>query len=415
MSSEDLSVLRSRLLAQSGDPAVRAGLVDQLAASAEPAVAVGILVELLRSERAPAVLVRALRRLGRLGDAAVLDPVRAQLDSDHAEVAAAAAEAVVRLDRQRGVSLIKPLLARSDSARRVAIVQALLDAGTVDSSGVIVRMSQSDSLERRRLAVELLGAVASEVAWPLVWRMFETESDPELLEAEARLLERTLPESGIEKLYELRLALDLQREPGDSAVDRRLELIAVVLASLFRTFRHTAAEIEALEQAFERRARGLLTRIDGPSRSGDPRSESATRLARPRVADDETARLKRLAAGAMLALCVTTAWTVGRPRAKPSHALPPPVAILVGDTALGRVGEDVAFEAEVLQADPARSTLVVLKDRAIAAWVFARGSCPWALLTAGRPVRVEGRLIAARDPRSVYVESDSVRPAALRP
>lgn len=406
--------MRSRLLAHAGDPAERAGLVDQLAA-AEPAVVVGILGELLRHERAPAVLARALRRLGRLGDAAALAQVRGFLDSEHAEVAAAAAEAVVRLDRQRGIDLIKPLLAAPDPARRVAIVQALLDVGTVDSSGVIVRMSQSESLERRRLSVELLAAVASEVAWPLAWRMFEQESDPELLDAEARLLERTLPESGIEKLYDLRLALDLEREPGDDpAVDRRLEQIARVLASLFGTFRLTAAEIEGLEQAYERRARGVLTRPEGPSRSGDPRSESATRLARPRVSLED-ARLRRLAAGAVVALCVATVWTVARPRAKLPPHLPAPVDRKVTETALGRVGDDVTFEAEVLQADPGRSTLVVMKDRAIAAWVFARGSCPWALLTAGRPVRVEGRLIAARDPRSVYVESDSVRPAALRP
>ena len=424
---EDVSVLRSRLLSHAGDPAERAGLVDALPASAP---AVGVLVELLGFEQSPVVQARALRRLGRLGDAAVLEPVRGFLKSEQPDVVAAAAEAVLRLDRQRGVELIRPLLDESDAPRRVAIVRALLDVGTLDGSGVIVRMSLSESQDRRRLALQLLASIASEVAWPHAWRMFEQESDPALLEEEARLLERTLPESGIEKLYDLRLGLDLAREEqgDDPTVDQRLELIARVLASLFRTFRLRPAEVEALEREFDRRARGVLRRVDGPSKSGDPRSESATRLARPRtrvpdrrddgpIRDDagERRRLRALAAGAVLALCVTTLWTLARARPRLPPNLPRPVDRSVTQTALGRIGDEVSFEAEVLQADPGRSTLVVLKDRSIAAWVFVRGSCPWALLTAGRPVRIEGRLIAARDPRSAYVESDSVRPAPLRP
>src|SRR5688500_9274397 len=138
------------------------------------------------------------------------------------------------------------------------------------------------------------------------------------------------------------------------------------------------------------------------------RPRLATRTDREGPAAGTPTRTVVLAVAALIALGVTALVTL-RPRARVAP-VPRPVAVTITATALGKVGEEVAFEAEVLQADPARSSLVVLKDRAIGAWIFVHGSCPWPLLTTGRPVRIEGRIVAARDARSIYVDATSVRP-----
>jgi hypothetical protein len=410
-------MVRARLLSGTGEPAERAALVDALPSKPEPAEVVAILTELLRWEQSPIVQARALRRLGRLGDAASLTVVRPFLSNPRPEVVAAAAEAVLRLDRQQGIEIVAPLLESGDAEARAVVLRSLLDVGNIEGSGVVVRLSMSESLQRRRMALEILSSISSEVAWPLGLRMFEQEHDPELMDEEARLLERLLPEKGIEKLYDLRLGLDLAREGGaeDPVAELRLDLVARTLAALFRTFRLTEAEIESLESAFQQRVQGVLQRAAAPSERGDPRKASAA-VVRPRL----TARWQSLPphvqrwvpvlVGALLLLGIGSLVAMSaRQRARQARR-PAPVAT-GGVSLLGKAGDEVAFEGETLMVDPGRRTLVVMKDRAIGVWVAA-AEAPWPLLTTGQVVRVAGRIVAVRDKQRLYVDADTVVPVA---
>lgn len=418
--STELSLTRARLLSGTGEPAERAAMVDALPSKPDPAVVVGILTELLAYEKEPLVQTRALRRLGRLGDAASLPVVQPFLKNARADVVAAAAEAVLRLDRQRGVEIVAPLLESDDAETRTSVLRSLLDVGNIEGSGVVVRLSLSESLERRRMALEILSAIASEVAWPLALRMFEQETDLRLMEDEARLLERILPEKGIEKLYDMRLGLDFARDDGtdDAVTERRLDLVARTLAALFRTFRLTDAEIDQLEEAFQKRVEGVFTHVAGPSRRGDPRGASAASPRPRRLTARWQALPPRARAGialgtaALLALGVSSLLLLAsRERARSARRATLPLTAAPTTSVLGKIGDEVTFTGETIMVDPARGVLVVLKDRAIGVWVTAL-TAPWADVSRGQQVQVSGRITAIKDPRNLYLDAESVSPAA---
>jgi hypothetical protein len=217
---------------------------------------------------------------------AALEQVSQALMAGDHETATTAVEAVLRHDRERGLKLLAELLDGADPARLAVAVRAVLDHGDDEGTGPFVSLALSSTLSERRLALDLLAAASPHVAWPLLLRMFEQETEPAMMEREADLLERVLPEKGVEKLYDLRLGLDLALEdveggPGVEIVEQRMDLVARILSKMFVTYRLTEPEVDALEQSFEHRVGDVLGSHRSASPRGSPRSERLGRVQRP--------------------------------------------------------------------------------------------------------------------------------------
>ncbi|MBI4858717.1 MAG: HEAT repeat domain-containing protein [Candidatus Riflebacteria bacterium] len=385
---------------------------------------------LLASTRESSLVALALRTLGSASDPDDFDTVKPYLARREPELLTTAAEALLRLDRGRAMDLVRPLLESPEPQVQVSAVRALLNVGGEESSSALARLCLSGSQRERRLGLELLSTVSADMAWPFALQMFGQETVPEILEETADLLERILPERGIERLYDLRLALDTQlQDPtrtGDSTIpEQRLDLLARVLANLFRTFHLLEAEVEALESAYLERTHQVLGTAREPLQRGDPRTFSNLK-ARPRPVPPEAARPQStyqtvaIAITALLLLLgLTSLWALGtRMRASSARrARAPRIWASPGEkmTALGNVGDPVSLDAEVLLVDPQRRILVAMKDRAIGLWITARGEVDWDQIGPGALLAVSGKITGARDFRNLYLEAESVQAAPATP
>jgi hypothetical protein len=423
VTAEDLEHIKSSLLDGSQSPAEACALVDRIAAEAAPADARRLLAGLLAAELDHGVAVRVLRALGRVADASSLAAIGPRLAADDPEMRAAAVEAAIRADPVRGLEIAAPVLESGDPAMRSLAARAMLDVGGDQGTGALVTLCFAGAKTKRRLALDILSSVSADLAWPLFMRMFEVETDHELLEDQAAALERVLPERGIEKLYEIRLGLDLALDDARPGVDERLvearmDLVARILATLFRTFRLTEAEIDALENAFHERASRMLTRLKDPSARGDPRTLGEIRArrrapvpgTRPGLATALAARPRLAAAmvGALLVLgLVALSSLSGRGRSARAARRPPEAG--PSASALGRIGQDVSVTAEVLMVDPGGRAMALLKDRSIGIWVDVRCDADWDRLTPGALAAVTGRITRVKDHRNLYLEAGSVQ------
>jgi hypothetical protein len=411
--SKDIEASGALLIGGSGQRERRLELVRKLLKLRESPRAVEMLKQCLeRPDEDPEVLKTVILGLGFVKDRSLVKTLQPFLEHSNVRVIAATIKSLLRIDPNMEASALNPLLASKDDKARTAAMLALLSTDKRLGEEMVEQLSTSPTESFRTTAASMLDAVAAPLAERLRIDMFIREPGMELIKELARSLKRSgISEPGLEKLNTFRAEIKAAKPADPDAVALRhakVEILDRLCRRAYEKLDMSAGKIGLLEGQVEKQASHLAQENEQQTK----KTEEQKRTDRHKAV---SAKLAAQRAGPpwqkMLGLFVVVAGLgagmhfYGESQ-KNTVVLARPTEKLEEPSALGKRGERVSVEAEILRVYAAQKSVALKTTSAVMVMaVFAQ--LPPAAKD-GAKVRLEGTIHAVKSLKSITVVGDKL-------
>ena len=370
-----------------------------------------VLTKLIASEADPEVLKTAVLGLGVMRDRAYVKVLLPLLEHTRMRVVAAAIKSLCELDPNMEIQTLHPLLASKDDKARLAAVLALLSHNPRLGAEMVEQLA-GGAEPLRLTAVKCLEAIELAHAHALIVKMFIAETKLGVLKEIALFIaDKGLAREGLDELNGYRARMKAEK-PGNEEVEAlraaKLKILDKLARKTYEKMDLSAGTIGTLEGQVDRLANSLEVKAAEVQRVTEQRRKTgqAQRLTEKRAALKQGPRWGRMVAGLVLVLGLGAAVQALRP---PAEERPKIAAAKVEiASVLGKAGEHVSIEAEVLHVYRAQKSVALMAQGSVMICaVFDH--VPDA--QTGARVRLEGTIANVRGTTSLTVAGDKLTPA----
>jgi len=379
-----------------------------------------LLQRLLKTQRDPAILSKVLESLEPENNLDLALAIRPMLVHEDVRVVRLAMVRVLTVDPESGARWVTDRIRSKRTRVRDAAIESLIKAARPEAIEVLDHLAHQEREQDRRIALAHLQTISTERAWPILLGMFERETEVALVEELARYLPEILPESGIEPIYGMRerlhqiLESPVSRE-FDGMTIHKLDLTGAMLGELFQRFHFLPIEIEKFETRYRQRVESALGGPLTVPDAGDPRTATALKVRARRVATGWSLRLGRWGPRIVLAFLLIAGFTL---LARVSHHGEQTEGQHAGfsfrhganheTSRLGKSGDPLYLDGEIVHVDPGRKFIIVMKNRALGLKILLSPTQRKLLFRGGQEIHVEGQISRVVDERNVEVEAYSL-------
>jgi hypothetical protein len=405
-SADDTISLSGRLLQEGDLEAVRKlELIKRLLKHRRDPRVAPMLLNSLKTETDPEILKTIILGLGFLKDRALVPELLPFLRHSSLRVIAATIKSVCKLNPDLETETLHPLLVSRDQKVRSASILALLSTNAKVGMEMLDQIARSPSEGLRKTAVVCLTAVDAATCELLLLAMFERETEVKLLREQTKMLRKRLSKDGLEKLLDLKARL-LAAKPDQSGareqIDRKLRYIEKITAWAYENLDLSAGKIGTLEGAVDRKIAETEKR---EARDEEVRRrEEHQELERRRAPAPLLVTMRPvLVAFATLAALGGVAHLAGlRLSGSPEPPIPKEMKAPELVSALGKVGERVSVDGEVLALYPYNNSVMLAAPGPILITATFPNGLPDAARLRAK-VHLEGEISGVRSRATLYV------------
>lgn len=418
MDSESKDIEASgQLLAREGfQRERRLELVRKLLKLRENPRAVEMLKKVLeKPDEDPEVLKVVILGLGFVRDRSLIKTLKPFLEHPNMRVIAATIKSLCRLDPSMEVSALHPLLASKDDKARTAAVLALMSTNKRLGEEMVEQLATSPAESFRATAVEMLGACDAAVSERVRIEMFVRETKMDFIKELARSLKQAgISEPGLEKLNQFRAEQKAARpaDPDAQALRHaKVEILDRLCRRAYERLDMSAGKIGQLEGMVDRQASLLAHEQEAETRKReDERRTDRHKLVTAKLAAQRAGPPWTKIVAVFVALAGAGAGVhLYTESQKNAVVLARPAQEAETPSAVGKRGERVNLEGEVLRVYPAQKSVAVRTTAKVTVMaVFAQ--LPPAARD-GAKVRIEGTIHAVKTKSSITIVGDKMVPA----